>query len=128
MAVDRILVVAECFAGKPLPVTLELLSQARRVVGETGAVEAVIWGDAAAGPTVPASTTRADNNRARNDRLISAEPAVHVVLGLGVDLVVHEVDSPLVWVSLLVGQPQENRISAVAGRVRLAFADQLPNA
>src|SRR5262249_20468727 len=35
---------------------------------------------------------------------------------LRVDLVVHEVDGPLVGVALLVGQPQGDGVSAVAGR------------
>ena len=47
MATDRILVVAECSGGKPLPVTLELLSAARHLIGEEGVVDALTWGDAA---------------------------------------------------------------------------------
>ncbi|MDQ1417791.1 MAG: electron transfer flavoprotein alpha subunit [Acidimicrobiaceae bacterium] len=42
MATDRILVVAESFAGKALPVSLELLTRARQLAGT---VEAVTWGD-----------------------------------------------------------------------------------
>ena len=42
MAIDRILVVAESFGGAPLPVTLELLTQARRLAAT---VEAVTWGE-----------------------------------------------------------------------------------
>ncbi len=42
MATDRILVVAEAFAGKALPVSLELLTKARQLAGT---VEAVTWGD-----------------------------------------------------------------------------------
>jgi len=41
MAVDRIWVVAEAFEGKPLNITLELLTAAR---GRAGNVEAVAWG------------------------------------------------------------------------------------
>ena len=41
MAVDRIWVVAEAFEGKPLSITLELLTAAR---GLAGTVEAVAWG------------------------------------------------------------------------------------
>ncbi|MDQ1357672.1 MAG: electron transfer flavoprotein alpha subunit, partial [Acidimicrobiaceae bacterium] len=44
MATDRILVVAESFAGKALPVSLELLTRARQLAGT---VEAVTWGDGA---------------------------------------------------------------------------------
>jgi electron transfer flavoprotein alpha subunit len=41
MATDRILVVAESYAGKALPVSLELLTKARQLAGT---VEAVTWG------------------------------------------------------------------------------------
>jgi electron transfer flavoprotein alpha subunit len=41
MATDRIVVVAESFAGKALPVSLELLTKARHLAGT---VEAVTWG------------------------------------------------------------------------------------
>jgi electron transfer flavoprotein alpha subunit len=47
VTIERILVVAECAAGKPLSVSLELLTKARQLVGASGAVEAVIWGEAA---------------------------------------------------------------------------------
>src|ERR1700694_3317416 len=41
MAVDKILVVAESFEGKALPVTLELITKARELCGT---VEGFIWG------------------------------------------------------------------------------------
>jgi electron transfer flavoprotein alpha subunit len=44
MATDRIMVVAETFGGAALPVSLELLTKARRLVGDGGTVEAVTWG------------------------------------------------------------------------------------
>lgn len=44
MATERILVVAESFAGRALPVSLELVTRARQLVGTEGPVEAVIWG------------------------------------------------------------------------------------
>src|SRR5919199_1584160 len=40
----------------------------------------------------------------------------------------HGVDGPPVGVALLVGQPQRHGEPALAGRVRLALADQLPDA
>jgi electron transfer flavoprotein alpha subunit len=43
MATDRIVVIAESFAGNALPVSLELLTKARQLVG-AGTVEAVVWG------------------------------------------------------------------------------------
>ncbi len=44
MATERIIVVAESFAGHALPVSLELLTKARQLVGADGTVEAVTWG------------------------------------------------------------------------------------
>lgn len=44
MSIERILVVAECSAGKPLSISLELLTKARQLAGDAGAVEAVVWG------------------------------------------------------------------------------------
>jgi len=44
MTIDRILVVAECAAGKPLSISLELLTKARQLAGDAGVVEAVTWG------------------------------------------------------------------------------------
>src|SRR5512135_606078 len=48
-----------------------------------------------------------------------ADPRVH--------LVVHEVNRPLMRVTVFIGQPQPHRDPALAGRVHLAFADQLPD-
>jgi electron transfer flavoprotein alpha subunit len=44
MATNRIMVVAETFGGKALPVSLELLTKARQLAGAEGTVEAVTWG------------------------------------------------------------------------------------
>ena len=46
MATERIIVVAESFAGNALPVSLELLTKARELVGAEGTVEAITWGGA----------------------------------------------------------------------------------
>src|SRR5262249_12870286 len=62
------------------------------------------------------------------DLLLVGKEAPHPYgAGLRVDLVVHEVDGPGVWVALLVRQPQGDGEPAVARRVGLAFADELPN-